>query len=302
MSKLLGLWADLLAAYPDVDFTAYGVRAIRILAIIAGLIIAGKVGSRLINGLMRPDRIPGVWDESRIRTMRGLVNSLLRYSLYFIGTVMVLDELGVPTSSVLAGAGIVGLAIGFGAQNLVRDVITGFFILFEDQFVVGDYVTIAGITGTVEDIGLRVTRIREATGELHIISNGEIKQVANMCRGPIGVLVEVSIAYEQDLDRVIETIEDAVRRVAAEHREMVLEEPRVLGVSGFGDTGVILQVAAKVRPMQQWAFERLLRKGIKDALDEAGITISRPQQLKLELKGLQEGGEAGGVSGAVRPG
>lgn len=276
MSKLLGLWTSLLAAYPDVDFAAYGVRAIKILAIIAGLVIAGQAGGRLINGLLRPGRIPGAWDEGRIKTMRGLVRSLLRYSLYLIGALMVLEELGGLPTSILAGAGIVGLAIGFGAQNLVRDVITGFFILFEDQFVVGDYVTIAGVTGTVEDIGLRVTRIREENGGLHVISNGDIKQVANMCRGPIGVLVEVGVSYEQDLDRVMAAIGDAVGRVTAEHREMVLEEPRVLGVSDFSKAGVVLQVAAKVKPMQQWAFERHLRKGIKDALDAAGITIFSP--------------------------
>jgi small conductance mechanosensitive channel len=159
---------------------AYGDKVIRILLIIVGLILTGKIGNRLINGLMRPGRIPGVWDERRVRTMSGLIKSLLRYVLYFIGVIMILSELNVDTRSILAGAGIIGLAVGIGAQSLVRDVVTGFFILFEDQFAVGDRVTIAGVSGTVEDLGLRVTKIRDATGELHIISNGEIKQVSRL--------------------------------------------------------------------------------------------------------------------------
>ncbi len=234
MSELLHLWIG--------PLSAYGIKIIRIILIVIGLMLTGKVGSRLINGLMRPGRIPGVWDERRIKTMRGLFKSMLRYVLYFVGAIMILSELNVNTSSILAGAGIIGLAVGFGAQNLVRDVVTGFFILFEDQFAVGDYVTIAGVTGTVEDMGLRVTKIREATGELQIISNGEIKQVSNMSRGAMSVLVEVRVAREQDLDRVTAVIEAAVRKVADEHREIVLEEPRVLGVSGFEGAGVSLQV------------------------------------------------------------
>jgi small conductance mechanosensitive channel len=180
MPKVLGLWIGLLTVFPTIDIQVYGIKAIRILLIIVGLMLAGRIGSRLISGLMRPGRIPGIWDERRINTMRGLIKSLLRYTLYFVGAIMILSELNVNTSSILAGAGIVGLAVGFGAQNLVRDVVTGFFILLEDQFAVGDNVSIADVTGTVEDMGLRVTKIRDATGDLHIISNGEIKQVTRL--------------------------------------------------------------------------------------------------------------------------
>jgi len=170
----------ILAAFPAVSFQAYAIKAIRILMIIIGLFLAGQIGSRLISGLLRPGRIPGTWDGRRVNTMRGLIKSLLRYTLYFVGAIMILSELNVNTSSILAGAGIIGLAVGFGAQNLVRDVVTGFFILFEDQFAVGDQVSIADVTGTVEDMGLRITKIRDAAGDLHIICNGEIKQVARL--------------------------------------------------------------------------------------------------------------------------
>ena len=153
MPKLLDIWIGLLTAFPFINIQVYGVKTIRILLIVVGLMLAGQIGNRLINGLMRPGRIPGAWDERRIKTLRGVIKSLLRYALYFVGAIMILSELNVDTRSILAGAGIIGLAVGIGAQNLVRDVVTGFFILFEDQFAVGDYVSIAGVTGTVEEHG-----------------------------------------------------------------------------------------------------------------------------------------------------
>jgi small conductance mechanosensitive channel len=274
MAKLLGLWIGLLTAFPTVDIELYGIKIVRIMLILVGLILAGRAGGQLINGLLRLDRIPGSWNERRVKTLRGLIRSLLRYALYFVGAIMVLSELNVNTSSILAGAGIIGLAVGFGAQNLVRDVVTGFFILFEDQFAIGDYVTIAGVTGTVEDMGMRVTKIRESSGILHIISNGAISEVTNMARGAMGALVEISVDGHQDLNRVTVTIETAIRMVADAHREIVVEEPRVLGVSGFSGGNVTLQVTAKVKPMQQWEFERQLRKAIKEALDGAGIALT----------------------------
>jgi small-conductance mechanosensitive channel len=177
MFRLLNFWI-LLIAFLNSNIQVYGVKVIRILLIVVGLILTEKVGNRLISGLM--GRIPGTWHERRIKTLRGVIQNLLRYALYFVGAIMILSELNVDTRSILAGVGIIGLAAGIGAQNLVRDVVTGFFILFEDQFAVGDYVNIAGVTGTVEDMGLRVTKVREATGDLHIISNGEIKQVVRL--------------------------------------------------------------------------------------------------------------------------
>ncbi len=274
-------WGELLHYELGDKFFDYGVILLRILLIVAGLAAAGKIGRRLIEAFLRPEKLPGKFTERRVNTLRGLARSFLRYALYFVGIIMVLGELGVNTSSLLAGAGIVGLALGFGAQNLVRDVISGFFILFEDQYAVGDYVTVAGVSGTVEEIGLRVTKIREWTGQLHIIPNGEIKQVTNFARGGMGVLVEIEIAYEENLDRAIEVINNACRRAAEEHSDIVLEEPRVLGVARLDGSGSTLQVFGKVKPMQQWTFARELRLRIKEELDEAGITIASPRRVIL---------------------
>lgn len=295
--RLMDIWSGLLTSFSEEQLAVYSKTLVRILFIVVILVIAGRIGRRLIDGLLQPDRMPGGWDERRVRTVQGLLKSLLRYSLYFLGTVMVLGEFGIRTESILAGAGIVGLAVGFGAQNLVRDVITGFFILFEDQYAVGDYVTVANVTGTVEEIGLRVTRLREPNGQLHIVPNGEIKMVTNFSRGGIAVDIDVVVAYEEDLNRVIDVINQVCRRVS-EGNPVVLEEPRVLGVKRLGRLGVTLQVFGKVRPMEQWSFARQLRREIKDALDMAGIR--RPDPRRVILFGRErEKGEGNDGSDAV---
>lgn len=277
MHEFLNTWSVLLASFPEDQLTRYGIILLRILMIIVGVGLTGRLGRRLIDGILHPGRIPGTWDERRVRTLRGLAQSLLRYSLYFFGGMIILPELGVPTASLLAGAGILGLAVGFGAQNLVRDVITGFFILFEDQYGVGDYVTIAGMTGVVEEMGLRVTKVRESTGELHIVPNGEIKQVTNFSRGGMGVVVDVYVAYEEDLTRASAVIEQACRSAAEGNQDVVLEAPHLLGVTELGELGVTLRVFGKVNPMQQWDFERKLRRQIKEAMDKAGIKRPDPR-------------------------
>ncbi len=250
--------------------------ALHMAIILVVILIVGKVGVRLIDGLMRPERLPGSWDERRIDTVRGLANSLLKYGLYFIGGVMLLDELGVPTTSILAGAGILGLAVGFGAQSLVKDVITGFFILFEDQFAVGDYVTVSGATGTVLEMGLRVTRVQIWTGEIHIIPNGNIEKVINYSRSGMGVFLEVDVAYEVDLDHAMEIINKVCQQMTEERVQQVVEMPGVLGVSKLSSAGVTIQVFGKVNPMEQWAFARELRKRIKEAFEREGIEIPYP--------------------------
>lgn len=287
----------LLRSFSEKRLASYGSTVGHILLIVALMVLAWRLGRRLIDGLLRPERLPGGWDERRVRTVQGLLRSLLRYTIYFVGAMMVLGELGVKTESILAGAGIVGLAVGFGAQNLVRDVISGFFILFEDQYAVGDYVSVANVTGTVEEIGLRVTKLREPGGQLHIIPNGEIKIVTNFSRGGIAVDIEVTVAYEEDISRATEVINEVCRRVSAGN-PVVLEEPRVLGVKKLGRLGVTLQVFGKVKPMEQWSFARELRKEIKEALDAAGI--KRPDPRRMILFSRDGGkGEEGDGSDAV---
>lgn len=214
-------------------------------------------------------------DRRKLVTISALLQSLVKYTVYFFAGIMILDEFGVPTGSLLAGAGIAGLAIGFGAQNLVKDIITGFFILFEDQFAVGDYVEVAGVSGIVESIGLRVTHIRDFGGQLHIIPNGQIEKVTNYMGSGMRVMFGVSVAYEADVDKAIKVLEEVLQKAAAEIPTIV-EGPKVLGVDDLGSSGVTLLVWAEAQAMEQWAVARELKKRIKQAFDENGIEIPYP--------------------------
>ncbi|BCV23860.1 mechanosensitive ion channel family protein [Gelria sp. Kuro-4] len=260
-----------------------------LLLVLVSVTLALKAGRLLIARALRPPegkKYP--LDPRRAQTLQALLNSILRYSLYFVGALVVLDALGVPTTSVVASAGLVGLAVGFGAQNLVRDVITGFFILFEDQYGIGEYVGVAGVEGIIEDIGLRTTRLRDFNGDLHIIPNGQINLVTNKSRGSRRALVEVGVAYESDLRRVQEILEGISREIAAAMPEIV-EGPTVLGVTALGESQVTFQVLARTEPMAEWKVEREMRRRFKLGLDAAGIEIPYPHRVVV-LEGKQEGG------------
>jgi small conductance mechanosensitive channel len=259
----------------------YTVLKILAVILIGRLIVV--VASRFVDRLVeRHGRREVLFtEERRLQTLAGLAKSLIRYAVYFIVAVTVLDLSGVETRSILLGAGVAGLAVGFGAQNLVRDVLSGVFILLEDQFSVGDYISLGTIDGIVEEMGLRTTRIRAFGGEVHIIPNGTIERVTNFSRGSIRVLFEVEIAYEEDTSRVIGIVQEVLDRFAAES-EVVTEGPKVLGVSQLGQSGVSLMVWAKVKPMEQWAVGRELRLRIKEAFDRAGIEIPYPRRVYIQ--------------------
>ncbi len=219
-----------------------------------------------------------VEDTKKVMTMSALTKSITTYTLYFIGLTMVITIMGIPASSILATAGIGGLAIGFGAQNLVKDVITGFFILFEDHYAVGDYISLEKYSGIVEDIGIRITKVRDFNGDLHIIPNGNISNVTNHSRGDMRVFFDVGIAYEEDIDKAIYVIQ----KYLDEYRQaepQLTDGPKVLGVSDLADSSVILKIWAKSKSMEQWRIERELKKGIKETLDKEGIEIPYPKNV-----------------------
>lgn len=252
-------------------------RVIQSLIIFAVAKAVLRVSNVLIDHWFAEDKQPLI-GKKRVNTLRALLLSVLRYAVYFIAGVMVLQTFGVQTGSIIASAGIAGLAVGFGAQDLVKDVISGFFILFEDQFSVGEYVTVAGITGTVEELGLRSTTVREWTGHRHTIPNGEIGKVKNFDRGPILAVVIVGIAYQADVDRAIEVINGTLEKVFNE-QENILSMPKVLGVNALNDFSVDLLITAECRSGNQWAIERELRRRIKQDLDLAGIDIPFPTRI-----------------------
>lgn len=215
--------------------------------------------------------------KPRSKTLVVLMKNVLGYVVTFIAAVMILEKIGINTSSLLAAAGILGVAIGFGAQNLVKDIVTGFFILLENQYVIGDFVTVSGVSGIVEEIGLRVTKVRDFGGQLHIVPNGHINQVTNHMGDSMRVLVDVDIAYEADINQTIQVLEELFIRLPHELEDIV-EGPKVLGVRDLGDSGVTIGTWAKAKPMTQWSCERDIRKAIKLTLDEHDIEIPYPRR------------------------
>ncbi|WP_199616913.1 mechanosensitive ion channel family protein [Paenibacillus alkalitolerans] len=249
---------------------------------IAGRIVIRVVG-RAIHHMMieRKKEGPVRIDTRRSQTIGRLVNNIVSYTVNFIVLLLILAELGVDLAPLLAGAGVLGLAIGFGAQSLVKDVITGFFIIFEDQFAVGDVIRTGNFQGTVEEIGLRVTRIKSWTGEVHIIPNGAITEVTNFSTNNSVGVVDVSIAYETDIDRAIEVIKETAQRVY-EESENIVKDPEVLGVQALGASEVVIRVTAECRPNTHYGVGRILNAEIKKALDAAGIEIPYPRLVTLQ--------------------
>ncbi|WP_093214498.1 mechanosensitive ion channel family protein [Sediminibacillus albus] len=278
MEQIKQQWAALMErlAGPELWITL-GEGALRILLIVAlsGIII--KIGTSLISRIFsKRDHGPFRISERRENTLKKLVQNTLTYVVYFTAFMMILDVLTIPIGALLAGAGVAGLAIGFGTQNLVRDVITGFFIIFEDQFSVGDYIQTSGVEGMVEEIGLRTTKVLSWTGELNIIPNGSINQVTNYSIHNSIAVVDVNIPYEADIANAERIIESLLPELPVRYEEMV-DIPELLGVQMLETSHVVLRVIAEVHPMEHWAIARALRKEIKGRLDQHGIDIPLPR-------------------------
>jgi small conductance mechanosensitive channel len=264
--------------------TAIGIIFLRFLVIIIVYAIVKSLGTKIITRLFsRAANRQGI-SPGRAKTLEKLTVNMFTYSLIFFLVIMVLENVfDVRTTAILAGAGIVGLAIGFGAQGIVSDVVTGFFLLLEKQVDVEDYVTTAGFSGIVEEVGLRTTKIRDFDGSLHYVPNREISSLTNHSRGNMRALVDIGISYDDNIDHAIEVIQSVCDQVAA-NEEAIFEGPNVVGVQGLGDSDVVIRVIAKTENMMQWAVERTLRKAIKEALDANGIEIPFPHQVYIEKK------------------
>lgn len=250
-----------------------------IFVIVISMIII-KIGNRFLDNLVRNKKRSQITDR-RKNTLIMLLKSVLRYGVYFFASMIILSIFGVPVTSLLTGAGILGLAVGFGAQNLVKDIINGFFILFEDHFAVGDYVKAAGVDGIVEEIGLRTTRIRSFAGEVHIIPNGEINQVTNFSSGDMRVMVDVGIAYEENPAKVITVLEELCQEITREKSDILTASPTVLGVQELAESSLVIRILARVKSMEQWQMDRYIKQRVKERLDEKGIEIAYPHLVLL---------------------
>ena len=220
----------------------------------------------------------------RTQTLAKVASSAGIVVVWAVVLVYTLSELGYNLAPLLAGVGVIGLAVGFGAQNLVRDVVTGFFVLVEDQYGVGDIIEVnQAVSGKVEQLTLRVTGLRAIDGTLHFIANGEIQIVSNQSKDWARAVVDVGVAYKEDPDHVRRVLE----KVAADFREdasvgrNLYEVPEVLGVEMLGEYEVIWRMLADTKPGKQWQVARDLRERVKVAFDEAGIEIPFPHRVMV---------------------
>ncbi|GGC80012.1 putative MscS family protein YkuT [Thalassobacillus devorans] len=260
---------------------------LKILLLLIAFAIIAPIGRKAISGainrISRHRKIP----EPRTKTLERLTINLFSYIMMFVFVVMLLEMVGIPIGPLLAGAGIVGLAIGFGAQGLVSDIVTGFFILIERQVDVDDYVTAAGYDGVVEEVGLRTTKLRGFDGTLHYIPNREISGVSNHSRGNMRAMIDIGIAYDENIEEAVAVLQRVCDDFAA-NDERIKEGPDVLGVQTLGSSDIVLRVLGKTTNMEQWGVERDLRKAMKEALDAAGIEIPFPHQVYIEKQGNAE--------------
>lgn len=272
-------WIDTLTPQHYVKFIGTLIKIIFIF-VIARVVI--RIGNAIIsNFFKRRQETRFSLDVKKANTIKALSKSILKYVVYFVAILVILPEFGIRTESIIATAGIGGLALGFGAQSLVKDVISGFFILFEDQYAVGDFVSIDNITGTVEEIGLRITKIRGFKGDLNIIPNGQVEKVTNYTRGNALAIVDVNIAYRSDIEKATHVMQKVADRYKSENDDIV-EPPNVLGVVNFASNGINIRLVARTLPMKHWGVERELRKRIKQAFDNEGIELANTQKIVLE--------------------
>ena len=215
--------------------------------------------------------------SQRVEALASILRSVASFVIWTIASFMVMGQLGVDLAPLIAGAGIIGVALGFGSQSLVKDFLSGLFILIEDQFGVGDIVDLGEATGTVEVVSLRTTRLRAVDGTVWHVPNGEIQRVGNKSQHWSRALLDIEIAYANDVEHARTVIKKVADQVWNE-QEDVIEEPDLWGVENLGANGVTLRLVVKTRPSQQWVVSRLLRERIKAAFDEEGIEIPFPQQ------------------------
>lgn len=254
-------------------------KSLKIIVIFIIINIAVSIIGKVIDKVLNDKRLSNLNSSGRrANTLGQILKKLVKYLLYFIGIVISLEMFNINTTSIIATAGIGGLAIGFGAQSLVKDLITGFFIILEDQYAVGDFVKIGNFEGTVEDLGLRVTKLRDFSGELHIIPNSSIQIVTNKTRGASRALVEIAISYDENIDKVVKVLEEVCGEVN-KNNDNIVEGPIILGITNLGEYDIKITIVARTKPMEQWSVERELRKRIKEAFEKENIEKPYPRRI-----------------------
>jgi moderate conductance mechanosensitive channel len=279
-------WSDLTASVRE--------SLIPILVIVIVTIVAMRLASLFVHGIVKAllDReategtaqeLSAIELKKRMDTLEGLGTHTIQFFIVVIATLMVIGKLGFDIGPAIAGLGVLGIAVGFGAQTLVRDYLNGALILVENQFSKGDVVRLAGIDGTVEDFNLRRTTVRDLDGVVHTVPNGEIKVASNLTRVWARINQDVTVAYGTDIDKAIEIVDKVGQELAEDPiwKRRILERPRVERIEAIGEYGVTLKILGSVRAPEQWAAGGEFRKRLLDALAANGIEIPRPQRVVL---------------------
>ncbi|UHA75378.1 mechanosensitive ion channel family protein [Paenibacillus sp. 481] len=265
------------------------VSFIKILFIVILTRVVTKVVHRMIeHAISKQQQTRLGVNPRRLVTVGKLLKNMTALAMNFIMVLFILSEFNINLAPLLAGAGVVGLAIGFGAQSLVKDIMTGFFIIFEDQFAVGDVIRVGQFQGTVEMIGLRSTRIHSWTGEVFIIPNGIIAEVTNFSLNNAIAVVDVAIAYEENVEKAIDVMNESLASLP-DRNENVVGVPQVLGVQSLGPSEITIRIIAECRPYTQAPVSRQINSELKEALDKHGIEIPYPRVVTYHRP------EAGGV-------
>ena len=263
----------------EVWLLTHGLRILLIIVLTLILLKIATVMTTKMHGLIGRKGDDGEYAK-RSGTLRDVIHWILRVVILAVAAFMVLGELGVNLGPVLAAAGVVGLAVGFGAQNLVQDFISGFFILLEDQIRVGDVVTIGGKGGLVEKVNLRMVILRDLSGTVHFIRNGKIDVVSNMTKEYSNYVFNIGVAYRENVDEVIQVVKSIDEEIQKdpEFKNDILAPLEVMGLDSFGDSAVIIKARIKTKPIQQWRIGREFNRRIKIKFDELGIEIPFPHQ------------------------
>lgn len=261
---------------------------ISILILILLLIVTLRVSTALINRLkgvllkrmVYREEEPDMEAEKRLNTLMGVLRKIISVVVWTIFIMIFLEKININIIPILSAAGIVGLAVGFGAQELVRDFISGFFILLEDGIRAGDVVTLNGTTGTVEKMELRTITLRDSMGVVHIFQNGKVNTISNMTKGWSAVRFDIGVAYKENLAKVMDVMQQVGDEMYAEdeYKTNMLASVEVSGLNNFGDSALEIRARIRTRPGKQWGIGREYRKRLKEAFDTHNIEIPFPHQ------------------------
>ena len=254
----------LLLGYVGIRFIRLGIRQLERVMILASHVKDQEAGTAL----------------KRAATLTGILRTIALTAVWAIVIIESLQFVGLDVAPILAGAGILGLAVGFGAQNLVRDLISGFFIILEDQIRLGDVAVINGTGGLVETITFRTISLRDFSGVVHIFPNGGINSLSNMTKEWSAFVLDLGVAYSEDTDRVVRVMQEVGEELRQDRQfgPMMIEPIEVVGVENFADSAVILRARIKTKPLEQWNIGREYRRRLKKALDSRGIVIPFPHR------------------------